>query len=68
MIILQVEGMCQTCPNFDAVSDTSILYGDNAPLAVEHTVKCSRRQECENIRRFLERVLDDEDKKKASGA
>ena len=27
MITLEVEEMCHECPNFNAVSETSILYG-----------------------------------------
>lgn len=28
MITLEVEEMCHECPNFKAVSETSVLYGD----------------------------------------
>lgn len=68
MIKLTVEEVCENCPNFDAETLTSTMYADAEPVSVEHEIVCSRRAECRNIRRFLERVLGPEDKKKAADA
>lgn len=45
--------MCHECPNFNAVSETSILYGGGEPVVVESVVKCASRSMCEHIRRYL---------------
>ena len=58
--------MCHECPNFNAVSETSILYGGREPVVVESVVKCASRSMCEHIRRYLKNAA--EEKKKASDA
>lgn len=65
MITLEVEEMCHECPNFNAVSETSVLYGDG-PVAVDSVVKCASWSMCEHIRRYLQNNA--KGKKKASGA
>lgn len=66
MITLEVEEMCHECPNFKAVSETSVLYGDMEPVVVDSVVKCASRAMCEHIRRYLRNAA--EGKKKASDA
>lgn len=66
MITLEVEEMCHECPNFKAVSETSILYGGTEPVVVDSVVKCASRAMCEHIRRYLRNAA--EGKKKASDA
>lgn len=66
MITLEVEEMCHECPNFKAVSETSVLYGDMEPVVVDSVVKCALRSMCEHIRRYLRNNA--EGKKKASDA
>ncbi|MCM1334022.1 MAG: hypothetical protein NC084_12370 [Bacteroides sp.] len=68
MITLKTDAICETCPKFDAQTETSTLYAENQPVSVVHEITCSRKIECENIRRFMEQALAGEGKKKASDA
>lgn len=68
MIRLEVEEICETCPNFEAVSSTSTLYAENEPVHTEHVVTCRNSEVCRNIRAFMETVLAERDKEKASDA
>ena len=66
MITLEVEEMCHECPNFNAVSETSVLYGDGEIAVVDSVVTCASRAMCKHIRRYLKNAA--EGKKKASDA
>lgn len=66
MTTLEVKEMCHECPNFNAVSETYVLYGDGEIAVVDSVVTCASRSMCKHIRRYLKNT--DEDKKKASDA
>ena len=68
MIKLEIEKICETCPNFEATTATSYLYADGEPVAAVHTVTCANLEVCRSIRRFMETTLAERDKKKASDA
>lgn len=58
MITLKVEEMCHECPNFNAVSETSVLYGNFEIIAVDSVIKCASQSMCKHTRQYLKTAVD----------
>ena len=57
MIELKVEECCHSCPDFEAVSDVTILYFGEEKIVGRSVVRCINSEKCKEIHRYIERSL-----------
>lgn len=56
MIKLDVMDICEECTHFEPESTTDILFADCKPVSIVTTVRCKRKDICEDlVRRFSEK-------------
>lgn len=55
MIKLDIMGKCQNCPEFEAKTESSILYGDFGVVEKETIITCKHRSMCDSIQKYLEK-------------
>ena len=53
MIELDVMDICEECTHFEPESSTDILYADFGPVLITTTVRCKRKDICEDIVRRI---------------
>ena len=66
MIHLEVEKYCHECSDFEADVRSESVYSFNRCVGTDTTVRCTHRNRCEAIFRYLEREKNEnsEDEKK----
>lgn len=62
MIRLEVQPYCQDCVGFEAdVKKPEKIYGEDDIITMGDTVvRCTRRNTCESIKRYLEKHLEED--------